>query len=262
MNVVARLTWAVLVVLAAIVIGAVSTTAAAHQVASPPSAPYAYDRSAAVCAVAVEDAADSSPDEGVRGPDRLRAATSCGYDDDANLAQAYLRSGAQGLASRFSRAATPLEEVTSSWETAQNAADRFRARLVFDQRGSISLGGGAIGAPNTAGRAVGLADDGVNVIPSSGRTFVGTPRGTVYDVPQGWAPRVADNGRGIVYQRPGALRNADSIRIMDPTSKYPTGYVRYYNSGNQPLDVFGNPGADPLTHIPQDYVGPWPGWPL
>lgn len=66
---------------------------------------------------------------------------------------------------------------------------------------------------------------------------------------------------GHVYQRPGAFRNADSIRIMEPTSKYPSGYVRYYNSGNQPLDVFGNPGADPFTHIPQDYVGPWPGWP-
>lgn len=117
-------------------------------------------------------------------------------------------------------------------------------------------------APNTAGRVAGLADDGVNVLPSSGRTFVGTPRGTIYDVPQGWAPRVADNGRGIVYQRPGAFRNADSIRIMEPTSKYPSGYVRYYNSGNQPLDVFGNPGADPFTHMPQDYVGPWPGWPL
>jgi hypothetical protein len=117
-------------------------------------------------------------------------------------------------------------------------------------------------ATNTAEGVARFADDGVNVIPSSGRTFVGTPRGTVYDIPEGWEPRVADNGRGIVYQRPGALRNADSIRIMEPTSKYPSGYVRYYNSGNQPLDVFGNPGADPVTHIPQDYVGPWPGWPL
>jgi hypothetical protein len=116
-------------------------------------------------------------------------------------------------------------------------------------------------APNTAGRAGGLVDDGVNVIPSSGRTFVGTPRGMVYDVPQGWAPRVADNGRGIVYQRPGATGNADMIRIMDPTSKYPNGYVRYYNEYGQPLDVFGKPGPASATHIPQDYQGPWPGWP-
>ena len=116
-------------------------------------------------------------------------------------------------------------------------------------------------APNTAGRAAGLADDGVNVIPSSGRTFVGTPRGTVYDVPQGWAPRVADNGRGVVYQRPGASGNADMIRIMDPTSKYPNGYVRYYTDHGQPLDVFGKPGPASATHIPQDYQGPWPGWP-
>jgi hypothetical protein len=126
-------------------------------------------------------------------------------------------------------------------------------------RGSLRGRGGS--EPNTAGRAAGFVGDGINVIPSSGRTFVGTPRGTVYDIPQGWAARAADNGRGIVYQRPGALRNADSVRIMEPTAKYPNGYARYYNSGNQPLDVFGNPGADPTTHIPQDYIGPWPGWP-
>ncbi|MGH9267328.1 MAG: hypothetical protein ACRD0D_04040 [Acidimicrobiales bacterium] len=128
-------------------------------------------------------------------------------------------------------------------------------------RSASARAGGDRLAPNTAGRAAGLADDGVNVIPSSGRTFVGTPRGTVYDVPEGWAPRVADNGRGIVYQRPGATGNADMIRIMDPTSKYPNGYVRYYNQYGQPLDVYGRPGPPSATHISQDYQGPWPGWP-
>lgn len=64
-------------------------------------------------------------------------------------------------------------------------------------------------APQTAGRAAGLADDGVNVIPSSGRTFVGTPRGAVYDIPEGWEPWVADNGRGIVY--------SDRVPLGTPT---------------------------------------------
>jgi hypothetical protein len=51
------------------------------------------------------------------------------------------------------------------------------------------------------------------------------------------------------------------IRIMEPTAKYPSGYVRVYNSYGQPVDVFGKPGPASATRISQDYVGPWPGWP-
>jgi hypothetical protein len=80
-------------------------------------------------------------------------------------------------------------------------------------------------------------------------------------VPAGWAPRTADNGKGIVYQRPGATGNADSIRIMEPTAKYPDGYFRYYNSHGQPLDVNGKPGPQSATHIPEKYLGRIPGWP-
>jgi RHS repeat-associated protein len=101
----------------------------------------------------------------------------------------------------------------------------------------------------------------VNVLPSSGRTFVGTPQGNVYDVPAGWTGRVADNGKGIVYQQPGSAGNADMIRIMDPTPKYPDGYVRVHNQYGQPVDVFGKPGPQSATHIPGSYTGPWPGWP-
>ncbi|MGL5827772.1 MAG: RHS repeat-associated core domain-containing protein, partial [Nocardioides sp.] len=98
-------------------------------------------------------------------------------------------------------------------------------------------------------------------VEGGGRVIVGTPRGTIYDIPEGWAPRVADNGKGIVYQRPGAEGNADMIRIMEPTPKYPDGYARVYNSGSQPVDVFGKPGPPSTTHVPETYRGPWPGWP-
>jgi hypothetical protein len=74
-------------------------------------------------------------------------------------------------------------------------------------------------------------------------------------------PRVADNGRGIVYQRPSATGNADMIRIMQPTPGYPNGYVRYYNQYGQPVDANGRPGPASATHIPLDYRGPLPGWP-
>jgi hypothetical protein len=80
-------------------------------------------------------------------------------------------------------------------------------------------------------------------------------------VPAGWERRPAANSRGVIYQRPGSSGNADSIRIMWPTSGYPKGYLRYYNSVGQPLDVSGRPGPPSTTHIPLDYDGPWPGWP-
>ncbi|WP_345434490.1 hypothetical protein [Actinoallomurus vinaceus] len=80
-------------------------------------------------------------------------------------------------------------------------------------------------------------------------------------VPDGWAPRVSDNGKGIVFQDPNATGNANMIRVMDPTPKYPNGYIRVYNSHGQPVDVYGKPGPPSATHIPVDYDGKWPGWP-
>lgn len=94
-----------------------------------------------------------------------------------------------------------------------------------------------------------------------GPTFVTTARGTVYDIPPGWVGRTADNGMGAVYQRPGATGNADMIRIMEPTPRYPDGYARIYNSRGQPVDVTGRPGPPAATHIAEGYVGDWPGWP-
>lgn len=93
--------------------------------------------------------------------------------------------------------------------------------------------------------------------------FVTTPRGTTFDIPEGWVGREADNGKGIVYQWPGAPGNADSIRIMEPTEDYPNGYFRYYNSEGkgQPLDVNGKPGSPSATHHHEDDVGPLGGWP-
>ena len=71
------------------------------------------------------------------------------------------------------------------------------------------------------------------------------------DIPQGWAPRVADNGKGVVFQRPGATGNADMIRVMDPTPRYPTGYIRIHNSSGQPVDLAGKTGPASATHIPR-----------
>lgn len=93
--------------------------------------------------------------------------------------------------------------------------------------------------------------------------FATSGRGTTFDVPKGWVGRNANNDKGLFFQRPGSVGDQNSVRIMEPTQKYPDGYVRVYNSeGNgQPVDVFGRPGPPSDTHISQLYRGPWPGWP-
>jgi RHS repeat-associated protein len=89
---------------------------------------------------------------------------------------------------------------------------------------------------------------------SRGRTFVVTPSNRVIPIPEGWQSRTADNGKGIVFQKPGSQGNADMIRIMDPGAdpRYPNGYLRYYNQYGQPLDRSGRPGDAAATHIPFD----------
>jgi len=91
--------------------------------------------------------------------------------------------------------------------------------------------------------------------------FVSTPNGELIRVPANWESRVANNGRGLVLQEPGASGNSNMIRIMDPTMRYPQGYVVYYNELGQPLDIYGQPTGPDATHIPLDYKGPIPGWP-
>lgn len=96
-----------------------------------------------------------------------------------------------------------------------------------------------------------------------------TPHGKPGDpLPDSWRPptaganwkgRVADNGKGEVWQAPdkvgapkGQPQNVDTIRIMDPKEDYPTGYVRFYNSHGQPLRLDGHTGTKngPDTHVP------------
>jgi RHS repeat-associated protein len=68
--------------------------------------------------------------------------------------------------------------------------------------------------------------------------------------PSGWSRRIADNGQGTVWQRPGAIGNADMLRIMEPTDRYPNGYARFYNQHGQPLNLAGKPASRSETHIP------------
>ncbi len=82
-------------------------------------------------------------------------------------------------------------------------------------------------------------------------------------VKPGWTSRIADNGRGVVYQQPGVDGNANMVRVMEPTPRYPHGYVRFYNSCGQPIGLNGKPGPRSETHIPREQDGSYPtptGW--
>ena len=69
-------------------------------------------------------------------------------------------------------------------------------------------------------------------------------------VPVSWPLREADNGKGHVWQQPRASGNADMVRVMSPSPRYPHGYVRYYNGHGQPIGSNGKPGSRAETHIP------------
>jgi RHS repeat-associated protein len=82
-------------------------------------------------------------------------------------------------------------------------------------------------------------------------------------VGDGWTARTADNGKGSVWQAPGATGNADMVRTMNPTPRYPNGYVRFYNKHGQPIGLNGKPGSKAETHIPMNPDSTYPlptGW--
>ncbi len=78
-----------------------------------------------------------------------------------------------------------------------------------------------------------------------------------------WTARTADNGKGTVWQAPGATGNASMVRTMNPTAQYPNGYVRFHNRHGQPIGLNGKPGSKAETHIPMNPDGTFPtpvGW--
>lgn len=83
-----------------------------------------------------------------------------------------------------------------------------------------------------------------------GQVVVG-PGGTAVRIPAGYVAQPAANGKGIVYRPAGSTGNANTIRIMEPTARYPSGYVRIYNSHGQPINPStGKPESQANTHNP------------
>jgi hypothetical protein len=71
-----------------------------------------------------------------------------------------------------------------------------------------------------------------------------------YEIPANYVAEPANNAPGWVFRAPGTSGNADIVRVAEGNTQNPTGYVRYYNSGGQPLNWVGKPGPDDETHLP------------
>ncbi|MGX1810191.1 hypothetical protein ACWIGI_31125 [Nocardia sp. NPDC055321] len=82
-------------------------------------------------------------------------------------------------------------------------------------------------------------------------------------VPSDWEVRLANNGEGWVWQKPGSVKDANMFRDALPTDRYPNGYVRFYNEQGQAIDLDGKPTGKAATHIPKNADGTYPkppGW--
>ena len=212
------------------------------QARSPASMLFTHDRYSTAVTGDIQAIRCDSQTEGVWSAANIHLNPACQVLDAGDVWVAAVRNGDYEAAGEAAVRVTVAEASLVATATGITKAGSMGLSAVRSGKG----------AANTAGEAAS----------SSGRVFVGTSRGTIYDIPEGWVGRAANNNnKGIVYQRAGAEGNADMVRIMEPTPKYPDGYVRVYNSGGQPVDVFGKPGPPADTHIPGTYSGPWPGWP-
>jgi RHS repeat-associated protein len=87
--------------------------------------------------------------------------------------------------------------------------------------------------------------------------YVTTPRGVTYKIPEGWTSEPSRTNKGVIFRPPGSEGDANTIRIMEPTSRYPNGHVVIYNSEGQPVDYNLKSHTGPNeTHIKEDEKDP------
>lgn len=144
--------------------------------------------------------------------------------------------------------------------------------------GAIVAGAGmtVYGATDLAAHASGNHNTLLNKVHGSSGSARGAPGDPLpeSDRPptagKNWEGRVAKSGKGYVWQDPenakivrGEGKEANQVRIMDPTARYPHGYVRFYDKAGHPIDLNGNPTEKANTHIPMNPDGSYPipkGW--
>lgn len=160
----------------------------------------------------------------------LSAASTAGN----NLADALQAMNADG---RAAQTRTVVDQIDS--ETGQTTA--FKQRITAIRTAIEALKGLLTSATADGGPALGTGQKSEQ--PTA--TLRRPP-----NVPPSWGHRTADSGKGVVWQRPGATGNADTVRVMRATQRYPHGYVRFYNAHGQPIGLNGKPGSRADTHIP------------
>jgi hypothetical protein len=147
----------------------------------------------------------------------------------------------------------------------REAIERFIANL--GATGGAARGSGATPPSNATpppandGRVGGAGGQGLARHTGGGDTttrFADARAKLPRPVPSGWKPRVTNNGKGVAFQRPGAEGDADMVRVMDPTERYPKGYFVFHNAYGQPMTPAGKPGTRAETHISIGHDGPWP----
>ena len=106
------------------------------------------------------------------------------------------------------------------------------------------VGGGIGGSGGARGGSRGSA--------RPGSTIYVSQNGVAVEAPSGAKVTVSNNGRGLNIQMPGTVHpNGNTIRIMDPTTRYPHGYIRMTDPLGRYLDANGNivTRNDPAGHI-------------
>jgi hypothetical protein len=88
-----------------------------------------------------------------------------------------------------------------------------------------------------------------------------TAREVGVDIPEGWVAERTRKDTGWIYRKPGTEGNEGIVRIMEPTDRYPEGYVVYYSKTGQPLSPTGAQGSRSNWHRPIGDHDPPPGWP-
>jgi len=133
----------------------------------------------------------------------------------------------------------------------------------------ITNGGGSTFAPPTtpitnSGRLLPAPATTPITASGGGRVFYATPQGQVIVAPPGYQAVTAQNGKGLILLPQGQQlgNNSNIIRWSEPSTRYPNGNYRYYNSSGQPLvPSTGNPGSNADTHFEPDYQGPLINYP-
>lgn len=168
---------------------------------------------------------------------------------------------ARELAGGIASTKQALEELTARTAALGMESKAEQARAAGERAGELSDDANALAEALDALRVQvdalrGLLASGTGSgTGSSAQSLSSTPQPTTSTnrpkgVPDSWTEREADNGKGTVYQDPNTSGNANMLRKMAPTGRYPNGYVRFHNEHGQPIGLDGKPGPRSKTHIP------------